>query len=338
MPVKFKSHYQGVFWGVPFSTNRYGFRDEPDFDITPREGEVRILSVGDSIAFGLGIPANAHYSKVLERQLNEDSDRRYHVVNAAGQGYSPSSYCVYLQHEGLELRPDMVMVDIEMCSAISNEALLKWEVDPEEPGVPRAVRGGRYLVGWDGNMLATFSIGGYFFEKTYVYTDLLRRWLNLMYRLFPSKPFRDQNRTGVCYYNLGFDKYVLNERRLEGGWEKAFGALKAMGDSLCERDIPYLVLIFPSRYVFSDRSPVWRAYGERLLQRGINRAQQLGVPFLDLTEAVREGGGSSLYFDFAHMTAKGNRVVGDAIYQHLRSQPIKSRVDRNPQSRSVQGG
>ena len=66
-------------------------------------------------------------------------------------------------------------------------------------------------------MLATYSLGGYFFEKTYVYTDLLRRWLNLMYRLFPSEPFRAQERTGVCCYNLGFDQYVLERKKARIG-------------------------------------------------------------------------------------------------------------------------
>ena len=98
--------------------------------------------MGDSIGFGLGIPAHAHYTKVLERQLNKNSRRRHHVVNAAGQGYSPSSYYVYLQNEGLKLQPDMVIVDMELCSVISNEALLRWEVDPTKPGAPVAVQGG----------------------------------------------------------------------------------------------------------------------------------------------------------------------------------------------------
>ena len=49
MPVKLKNNYQGVFWGIPFSTNQYGFRDEEDFPKTPAADEFRILSLGDSI-------------------------------------------------------------------------------------------------------------------------------------------------------------------------------------------------------------------------------------------------------------------------------------------------
>ena len=31
LPVKFRANYTGQMWGIPYSTNSYGFRDEPDF-------------------------------------------------------------------------------------------------------------------------------------------------------------------------------------------------------------------------------------------------------------------------------------------------------------------
>lgn len=318
MPVKLKNNYQGVFWGIPFSTNQYGFRDEEDFPKTPAADEFRILSLGDSIGFGLGIPASAHYTKVLERGLNGmGASRRFHVVNAAGQGYSPSNYYVYLQNEGLELAPNMVIADIEMCTVITNEALLHWVTDPATPETPAAVRGGRYVVGWDGNMLATFALGGYFFEKTYVYTDLLRRFLNLMYRASPTEPFRSQMTEGVSYYSLGFDKYVLNEQRLESGWHKTFGSLRAIHKLLDEKGISFRLMIIPSRYMFEEEAPAWRAYARRLMERGLRRVRELDIPHQDFTEPVANGGGKSLYYDFAHMTEEGNRVLGDALFEQL---------------------
>src|SRR4030042_557360 len=63
MPSKFKSNYSGVFWKVPFKTNRYGFRDEPDFPPERQPGVFRVLAHGDSIGFGLGLPASDHYTK-----------------------------------------------------------------------------------------------------------------------------------------------------------------------------------------------------------------------------------------------------------------------------------
>ncbi len=322
MPIKFKSNYKGVFWKVPFRTNKYGFRDEPDFDLKPAPGTFRIISHGDSIGFGLGIPASAHYTKVIERELNSSARNRnsgwhYDVVNAAGQGYSPSGYYAYMLNEGQQLGMNMMIVDMEMCTAPSNEALLYWEKSPNKP--PR-LRGGRYVVGWDGNMLATCSLGGYFFEKTYLYTDLLHRTLNLMQRISPSEPFAHQGETGVSYYNLGFDQYVLTEKRLKTGWDNVFYSLKGLQEICRKRKIPFLLLIFPSQYMFDEATGPWHSYATQLMQRGVARAKQEGLVFLDLTEPVRKGGGKDLYFDFAHMTAEGNRVVGEAIFKRLADQ------------------
>src|SRR5438046_2233997 len=71
VPLKIKSNYHGVVGGIPITTNGNGFRDEPDIAPTPPPNEFRILSMGDSIAFGLGISSGDSYAKVLERQLNQ---------------------------------------------------------------------------------------------------------------------------------------------------------------------------------------------------------------------------------------------------------------------------
>jgi hypothetical protein len=71
LPLIMKPYYRGNIAGVPVAMNRYGLRDEPDFDSNPATGEYRILSLGDSIAFGLGIPSSGAYAKVLDRRLNE---------------------------------------------------------------------------------------------------------------------------------------------------------------------------------------------------------------------------------------------------------------------------
>ena len=225
MPAKMKPHYSGKIWGVPFKTNRYGLRDEEDFPENPAPGEYRILSLGDSIAFGLGVPTGAHYTKLVERKLREDHPGiQYRVINGAGPGFSPSGYYLYLKNEGLRLKPRLVIVEIELCNDVTDEALIRWEGKPGDAGSLERIRGGRYIVGWDGNLLATYCRGPYFYEKTYTYTVLVRRILNLLYRLSPSEPFASTE--GVTYYSLGFDRYLLDNERIEEGWKRLFGALE----------------------------------------------------------------------------------------------------------------
>lgn len=320
MPVKFKGDYEGLFWGAPFSTNRFGFRSEADFSKTPLPHEYRILSLGDSIGFGIGIARLAHYTQVLQEHLNQEADDTFHVINAGGQGYSPSSYYVYLKNEGLQFRPSMVLVEIELCNDVTDEALLRWEPDANDPDTLRAVRGGRYIRSWDGNLLATYSVGTYFFEKTYLYTNLCRRYLHLLYRLFPSQPFSHQKETGVCYYNLGFDRYLLDEERIESGWRKTFRSLSATARLLEKNGVRFLLLIMPSRYVFERDAQHCHDFATRLMERASREAAQKDIPHLDLTEPIEKGGGVTLYFDFVHLTEEGNRVVGEALARHLSAQ------------------
>ena len=314
MPAKLKSNYRGDLMGIPFSTNQYGFRDEEDFSKVPQPGEFRILSLGDSVGFGLAIEAADHYSKVAQRHLNGVGSRQYHVVNAGGQGYSPSSYSVHLREEALQVQPSMVIVEIELCNDITDEALLRWRGQSSD-GFPNSIVGGRYLVSWDGNLLGTYSRGSHLFEKTYTYTIFVRRLLNLLYRIYPTEPFHSVSGSTV-FYNLGFDRFVLDEARIEEGWQRLFAALSAMHQLLEERQIPFLLMILPSSYIYQDGGDQKRV-ASGLLERAVSMAEERRLPYLALAEAIEEGGGEKLFLDFVHLTGEGNRVVGEALSEHL---------------------
>ncbi len=310
LPARFRPNYTGTFWNIPFRTNRYGFRDEPDFPSRRGPGEFRVLSLGDSIGFGLGVESASHYTKVAERLL-EGGIPGIRIVNAGGQGYSPSGYFVWLRHEGMKLEPSMVVVEIELCNDLSDEALLEWRTREGETW-PEAVRGGRYQVAWDGNLLGTYAVGWDLLDRTYLGTVLVRRWLSL-YDRFGSGPMAE-----ASLYNLGFDGNRLTPSRLEAGWARSFDALEAARGLAQEAGIPFLLLVMPSRYLYQDAGELTRS-AERLYERGLREAERRGLSFVGLREAVATGGGAGLFFDFAHLTADGNRVVGEVLAAHLQA-------------------
>lgn len=314
-PARMRPNYEGSFWDVPFRLNRHGFRDEEDIPVQPSEDEIRVLSLGDSIGFGLGVEAEQHYTSVAQRLLqNAFVDKNLRIINAGGQGYSPSGYYVYLRHEGMDFRPRMAIVEIELCNDLTDEALLSWDVAEGEE-FPRRIVGGRYRVAWDGNLLGTHSIGGYAFERTYVYTVLARRVLHLMNRLWPSEPFHSVPGATV-YYSLGFDRYVLTQERIDEGWDRLFGALRATRRLLEEDGADFLLMIMPSRYIFQDAG-AYTKLARELVAEAEQRALQDGLPFLNMTPVIGLGGGAELFFDFAHLTVEGNRIVGETLAEEL---------------------
>ncbi len=308
MPIRVRGDYHGTVFDLPYNTNRYGFRGEPDFPVEPEPGEFRILSLGDSVGIGLGIEASDSYVKVAQRELSS-SIPNLRAINAAGQGYSPSSYLAYLKHDGMRFQPNLVLFEIELCNDVTDEALLGWTRD--QRGQLETVWGGRYVVGWDGNLLGTVAVGPPFFpEKTYTYTLLLRRVLDKLYQWFPTEPFH--SRSGVTYFNLGFDRYALDEEKIEAGWERLFDALEQTSQYLGERKIPFLVTILPSRYIFQEPSP-YQEFARGLLNRAVKMAQERRIPHLEVDQELAAAGGAKIYFDFAHPDQVGNRVIGERI-------------------------
>lgn len=314
-PIRFKGNYQGSLWDIRFRTNRFGFRDEPDFSTEPEAGEYRILSLGDSIGFGLGIPSEKHYTKVLQEKLNQDSPGiNFRVINAGGQGYCPSGYYAYLVNEGLKLKPDLVIIETEICNDTSDEALLRWG-RTDENGHPEKILGGRYVVSWDGKQLGTYATRGYFFEKTYLYTNLARRVLYLAQKISPQAPWSERDGARV-YYSLGFDRFLLDSARLKAGNNRLFSALSGTVRLLEAEGIECLVMIMPSRYLYEEAYD-YTAFASELYDNAVDTAGELDLPFLGMYDTIKENGGAGLFLDFAHLTEDGNEAVGLSLFNHL---------------------
>jgi hypothetical protein len=333
LPVKFKPNYKGKMWNVSYTTNVYGFRDEPDFPRESGPGELRILSLGDSIGFGVGIEAGEHYCKVAEERIQAEFPQiRIRLANASGQGYSPSGYYAYLQYEGMSLQPSVIIVETELCNDLTDEALLRWAEDEEGTGVK--IVGGRYAVAWDGSLLGTYGIGGYPWERTYTYTDFIRRVLNLLNRAAPS-PLFSETPGGTIYYSLGFDQSLLDQARIEQGWKRLLAAVEGIHQLCADRQVGFLLLIMPSRYIYDDSAPDHRDLALTLLQRAENEVRRLQVPYVNMSDTIEQSGGGEVFFDFAHLNVEGNRAVGQKLagllmeiaanQDRLRTEPVTER-------------
>jgi lysophospholipase L1-like esterase len=100
------AHLEGTYQGVTISTNALGFRDR---EIEPKkEGELRILLLGDSITFGYGVPIEETYGRKLESILISQLDRPVRTVNAGMGGYNTVQEYALLANHGSAIDPDVV--------------------------------------------------------------------------------------------------------------------------------------------------------------------------------------------------------------------------------------
>jgi hypothetical protein len=105
--------------GKPFSANydsqlnSQGFQG-PEFTQEKPANTYRILSIGDSFAFGI-LPIQYNYNSRIERQLNRqlaDRGKQFQVINMGIPSTGPRDYLALLTNEGIKLNPDMVMLSV----------------------------------------------------------------------------------------------------------------------------------------------------------------------------------------------------------------------------------
>lgn len=121
-----RAGFDKVLDGVHVKTNSLGMRDaEPLKKSTP--GLIRIASIGDSFAFGLGVEQEDCYSDVLEQLLNArsvDESSIFDVLNFGVSGYTTRDESLQVQQRVMEFEPDLLI----LCYVFNDP-----EVEPKQP-------------------------------------------------------------------------------------------------------------------------------------------------------------------------------------------------------------
>jgi lysophospholipase L1-like esterase len=97
--------------GQMLRTNSMGFRS-PEMATRKKDGITRVVCLGDSMTFGLGLPREeVPYPRQLERLLNQRASApRYEVLNAGISGYGTDQEVATLKSRILTLSPDVVTI------------------------------------------------------------------------------------------------------------------------------------------------------------------------------------------------------------------------------------
>jgi lysophospholipase L1-like esterase len=287
--------------------NSLGMRRERAVSPQPLPGTRRILSYGDSISAGYRLAEVQTYSHRLEQALGADTGKSFEVLNMS-RGHSPSVYAFHLRNDVPALQPRGVILEVELVNDTPDEAHVRTR-GRDASGLPLELRSHRYILGWDGYLLAPITFSGSFLERTKVYAKISRWVGRLLHRLRPNPLFSAES--PLLYYSHSSDRYFLTAAELARGFDRLFDTLAAIQHYLAARDIHFLVILLPSQYAYAP--PEYREAARELLRRGEERARELGIPFVSLGEALGNAGGAELFMDFCHPTADGNRVIAQAL-------------------------
>jgi hypothetical protein len=97
-----------VTFGRTLTTNSHGLRG-PETTRRKPEGTKRILVLGDSFAWGMGVADDDVLTRVLQERLDA-LPTRWEVLNAAVSGWGTDQQYLYLVQEGFEFEPDVVVL------------------------------------------------------------------------------------------------------------------------------------------------------------------------------------------------------------------------------------
>lgn len=242
---------QGYIWeGIPVHINSRGFRTE-EFAIPKPPDTYRILNLGDSVAFGWEVREEDTYGQQLAEILNQQTDgRNYEVINAGVPGWSLNTERNFLEQEGLNYQPDLVLLDLTIVNDIYAE---------DSP-----------------NEEKRFSLFDWLRDNTYAWP-----FLTIQTRFLLSKQYGPE---AIPVLNPGTNpEFYFPLDKNDSVWDKQWRVIAEMHQAAKEQGAEFVIVAFPTALqVNSSAHPniPQQVFGDRAREKGIN--------FVDLTPVFQE--------------------------------------------------
>lgn len=294
--------------------NSLGLRNR---EIVDKDNNVfRMMFLGDSLVWTSETSSGKLYTEVLEDNLNRDlgGEGAIEVINAGIPGYTTYQEMEFLNVYGLDMKPDMVVLGF-----VFNDVYYKYLHRPTKEKIfspdPEL-----HL-----NRFNTQELPGSIFGKSYLAHAVAYAFQRL-YNKSTSSPYYSFEHREDFY--LAWKEY---------GWRNTEMLIEKMQKKLSDRGVPLLMAIFPvsdqvdDEYLARDRDYV--LYPQSRIKK---IADKLGIPYMDLTEALYQGGGKKLFSDYLHLRVEGNDIVAHELTKYL-SLKIPSYINaRQPAAKPIE--
>ena len=112
LAYELKPGYDGTSYGSEVAVNSMGFRG-PECTAEPPPGVFRVVCVGDSFTFGMGVTYEQAWPAVLQKELPPPAGfNEVEVINAGVSGYNLVQYCQEIADKVIPLKPNLVVVGL----------------------------------------------------------------------------------------------------------------------------------------------------------------------------------------------------------------------------------
>ena len=271
---------------VKFSVSTHEHLRTPPFE--KEKTKFRILALGDSCTFGVGVEDHQTWPAQLQRIL-ADRTMETEVINAGVPGYTAFQGKRTLESSGLALEPDLVLIsfgfnDADVWASRGDEATaeeLAWS-------------------GWDTPLLSSR-----------LYVGLKRAYAALM--LDPQPSSEGDSAGEIDPRNAPTWETSGRPRLTPAEFRDNLRAIKELCDA---RGVRLVFVVWPSEAQVRNR--VRRFVDYQLVAASFCRSN--GVTLMNLVEAFQEAEGP-LFVDHIHANPRGCQVAAQAIAEIFRPQP-----------------
>ena len=329
-------------FSAAYAISSVGLRDRE----LPRDkavGARRILMLGDSFTEGTGVDARETFSSRLQERLDQAGfGTRWQVLNAGVSSYSPLLEYLYLENGGLDLKPDLVILNVDLSDAYDDIQYTR-RARFDASGDPVAVRPDpeREKGTWPVEVLV--GVKDLLKKHTRTYTFIRRR-----IGVYVEAARRQPSFAG----DIRFDKYAMLREtgpQDDHAWALTYGYLLKIRDLLEARGIDFWVTVYPYGLQISGREwaagrPFWgfeagKIYSTRPQALVERFCRGRDIPVVNMTEEfeTRSRTVFPLYYDAdEHWRPAGHELAATVLYRallpYLRAR--ESRSGRAKQGRS----
>jgi len=294
-----RANQRAFTYGAPVAIDARGFRDGLH---QPAAG-ARLLALGDSFTFGMGVRDDETWPAQVERDLRRRTGQPVVVVNAGTISYGVFQEYDLLRERGLAVRPRTVVHGLYW-NDFMNPA-------PPRAGEPAPVSPEGYFV-WD-RLEAQAGVRGRL-------TSLASRSALLFSVRQALTATAARDGSGTSAYARAFDRFVAAGLAPDE-WqpiEQFYRDLVALGRA---HDFRVLVVLLP----VSDLSAHPGAAPHPYPQQALQRLRALGIPVVDAFTPLRQDPAAASYFlpqgSDAHLNAAGYAHIAPAIGAALAADP-----------------
>ena len=283
----------------------------------------RILMLGDSFTMGKGVEDDQTSSVLLQASLNQGNSacdsKTIEVLNGGVDSYAPILSYIQLTRDLAPLGPDLVVLNLDVSDLIQEAAYRNAAV-----------------LGSDGEIIAVPGS-----EKRALLNERIRDWIEqnmfiTRLALFYTNRFLEHKdltiRDVVTRANDEAVAHTLAEdtEPREEQWENLFDSILRIQSYCDEKDIEFLLTIYPWPHQVSDSewNPgryTFMSKGATPTDRNLDTVRALsdehGVEMLDLFPVFRAyRGDDPLFFKYdMHWTTTGNAVMAKGLQEILQS-------------------